>query len=175
MSPLLTARAATWRQRLDRLARPGSRRIGVVWAGRPAHNNDRMRSATLAAFAPIASLPNVTLVSLQKGPAADQVGRYYGIAPLLNLAAEINDFEDTMAILETLDLLVTVDTAVAHLAGALGRPAFVAIAYAPDWRWLLGRYDTPWYSSVRLFRQTTPGRWDDLMQDMATRAVETLT
>lgn len=67
------ARAATWRQRLDRLARPGSRRIGVVWAGRPAHNNDRMRSATLAAFAPIASLPNVTLVSLQKGPAADQV------------------------------------------------------------------------------------------------------
>jgi len=161
------ARVAAWKDRLDRLAPGGSRRIGVVWAGRPAHNNDRSRSAGLAAFAPLASVPEVTLVSLQKGPAASQAGQYFGAAPLLNLGAEVIDFNDTMAILEALDLLVTVDTAVGHLAGAMGRPVFILLAYAPDWRWLLDRADTPWYPSVRLFRQARPGGWDDVMVRVA--------
>ena len=160
-------RAAAWKERLDRLAPAASRRIGVVWAGRPAHNNDRSRSANLVAFAPLASVPGVTLVSLQKGPAASQAGQYFGAAPLLNLGAEVVDFDDTMAILEALDLLVTVDTAVGHLAGAMGRPVFILLAYAPDWRWLLVRADTPWYPSVRLFRQTRPGGWDDVMARVA--------
>jgi Tetratricopeptide repeat len=161
------ARVAVWRERLDQLAPASSRRIGVVWAGRPTHNNDRSRSASLAAFAPLASVPGVTLVSLQKGPAASQAGQYFGAAPLLNLGAEVANFDDTMAILETLDLLVTVDTAVGHLAGATGRPVFILLAYAPDWRWLLGRDDSPWYPSVRLFRQSKPGGWDDVMARVA--------
>jgi hypothetical protein len=165
------SRAAAWKDRLNRLIPSHSRRIGIVWAGRPTHNNDRQRSVSLTAFAPLASVPGVTLVSLQKGPAVAQVGQYFGTAPLLNMGMEIADFDDTMAILETLDLLVTVDTAVGHLAGAMGRPAFILLARAPDWRWLLNRSDTPWYPSVQLFRQTTPGEWDDVMADVAGRIV----
>ena len=121
----------------------------------------------LSAFSPLASLPGVTLVSLQKGPAAQQAGQYFGAAPLLNLGAEITDFDDTMAILQNLDVLVTVDTAVGHLAGAMGLPACIMVAHAPDWRWLLDRPDTPWYPSVRLFRQSTPGVWDTVIDTVA--------
>jgi Flp pilus assembly protein TadD len=166
------ARVAAWKHRLDGLMPARFRRIGIVWAGRPAHNNDRWRSASLAAFAPIAALPGVALVSLQKGPAAVQAGQYFGRAPLVNLGAEIADFEDTMAILEGLDLLVTVDTSVGHLAGALGRPAFILLARAPDWRWLLDRTDTAWYRSLTLIRQTTTGVWTDVLAKAATSVAE---
>jgi hypothetical protein len=160
-------RVAIWRERLDRLSPASARRIGLVWAGRSTHNNDRWRSAKLSDFAPLAELPDVVLVALQKGPAASQVGGYFGRAPLLNLGAEINDFDDTMAILESLDLLVTVDTSVGHLAGATGCPACILLARAPDWRWLLGRTDTPWYRSVRLIRQTVTGEWGDAGSEAA--------
>jgi hypothetical protein len=161
------ARAAAWKERIGRLTPTASRRIGIVWAGRPTHNNDRWRSASLADFAPLAALPGVALVSLQKGPAAAQAGRYFGAAPLVNIGAEIVDYEDTMAILEALDMLVTVDTSVGHVAAAMGRKAFILIARAPDWRWLLERTDTPWYPSVRLIRQTTTGVWSDAMTTAA--------
>jgi hypothetical protein len=160
-------RAAQWKQRLDRLTPAASRRIGIVWAGRPTHNNDRWRSAKLADFAPLAALPGVALVSLQKGPAAAQAGGYFGAAPLVNIGAEIGDYEDTMAILDSLDLLVTVDTSVGHVAGAMGRPAIILLARAPDWRWLLDRTDTPWYPSVTLVRQATTGVWSDVMAKAA--------
>jgi Flp pilus assembly protein TadD len=165
-----SARAARWRERLSLLTPAGYRRIGVVWAGRPSHNNDRWRSTTLAAFGPLASLPGVALVSLQKGPSGDQASRYFGMAPLINLGAEIVDYEDTIAILETLDLLVTVDTSVGHVSAAMGRPTWIMVARAPDWRWLLERTDTPWYPSVRLFRQSETGRWDDVMAAVAAAA-----
>jgi hypothetical protein len=161
------ARVARWRTRIDRLAPTRYQRIGITWAGRPTHNNDVNRSATLNTFATIADLPNTALVSLQKGPAQAQCGNYYGRAPLINLSAEIEDFDDTAAIIETLDLLVTVDTSVAHLAAAMGKPVWIMLPYAPDWRWLLDRDDTPWYPSVRLFRQTEPRRWDDVMARIA--------
>ena len=161
------ARAAVWKERLDRLTPTGRRRIGIVWAGRPTHNNDRWRSAKLTDFAPLAALPGVALVSLQKGPAAAQAGEYFGAAPLVNIGAEIGDFEDTMAILESLDVLVTVDTSVCHAAGAMGCKTFVLVARAPDWRWLLERTDTPWYPSLTLVRQTTTGVWGDAMQQAA--------
>jgi hypothetical protein len=161
-------RAAVWKQRLSSLTPTASRRIGVVWAGRPAHNNDRWRSASLAAFAPLAALPGVALVALQKGPAAAQAGQYFGAAPLVNIGAEITDYEDTMAVLDALDLLVTVDTSVGHLAGAMGRETLILLARAPDWRWLLERTDTPWYPSLTLVRQTVTGQWSDVM----TRAAE---
>jgi hypothetical protein len=157
------ARAAKWRERLAPLAPPSYRRVGIVWAGRPTHNNDRRRSASLAAFAPIAALPRVALVSLQKGPSTDQAGRYYGRAPLINVGAEIDDYDDTMALLDCLDVVVTVDTSVGHLAAAMGRPVWILLATAPDWRWLLGRSDSPWYPTVRLFRQTVARQWDDVL------------
>ena len=126
----------------------------MIWAGRPTHNNDRNRSALLADFRPLASVPRIALLALQKGPKTDRPARYYGRAPLINIGAEIEDYDDTMAILDNLDLLVTVDTSVAHLAGAMGRPVWIMLPRAPDWRWLLDRADTPWYPTVRLFRQT---------------------
>jgi hypothetical protein len=156
-----------WRERLSRLTPAGSLRVGIVWAGRPTHNNDRWRSASLADFAPLAALPGVALVSLQKGPPSAQAGQYFGAAPLVNIGAEIADYEDTMAILESLDLLVTVDTSVGHVAGAMGKKAFILLARAPDWRWLLERTDTPWYPSVRLIRQSTTGVWTDVLSKAA--------
>ena len=94
----------------------------------------------------------------------------YGRAPLINLGAEIQDYDDTMAILENIERLVTVDTSVAHLAGAMGRPVWIMLPFAPDWRWLLEREDTPWYPTVRLFRQSAVRNWDDV----ATRIAESL-
>jgi len=162
-----------WKERLDRLTPAASRRVGIVWAGRPTHNNDRWRSARLADFAPLAALPAIVFVSLQKGPAAAQAGEYFGAAPMVNVGAEIADYEDTMAILDSLDMVVTVDTSVGHVAGALGCKAIVLLARAPDWRWLLDRTDTPWYPSLRLVRQTTTGVWTDVMAKAAALVAET--
>ena len=161
------ARVARWRARLDPLVRRGHKRIGIVWAGRPTHNNDRRRSVRLADFAPLAALPGISLIALQKGPAATEAGGYFGRAPLINIGAEIGDYDDTMALLECLDLVVTVDTSVAHLAAALGRPVWVLLPTAPDWRWLLGRSDTPWYPTVRLFRQADARQWAPVLHQVA--------
>jgi hypothetical protein len=166
------AGVVAWRERLDGLVPARYRRIGIVWAGRPTHANDRDRSADLAAFAPIAALPGVALISLQKLPAAEQAGRYFGRAPLVNIGAGIDDFGDTMALLENLDLLVTVDTSVGHLAGAMGRPTWIMLSRAPDWRWLLDRADSPWYPSVRLFRQTQPRQWGSVTAGIAAALAE---
>jgi Flp pilus assembly protein TadD len=161
------SRVALWKQRLDGLVPAGFRRIGVIWAGRATHNNDRNRSALLSDFLPIANVPGIALLALQKGPKTGQAGEYYGRAPLINVGAEIQDYDDTMAILENLERLVTVDTSVAHLAGAMGRPVWIMLPRAPDWRWLLEREDSPWYPTVRLFRQTQVRRWDDVAQRIA--------
>jgi len=152
------ARTAAWRARLQDLLRPGIRRIGIVWAGRPTHNNDLNRSMSLSALAPIAALDGIALISLQKVPAQSAIADYFDRAPLLNLGAEIADFVDTMAIIETLDLVVTVDTAVAHLAGAMGKPVWILLPYAPDWRWLLERSDSPWVPDRAVVPPAEPGR-----------------
>lgn len=164
------ARSASWRVRMQYLIQPQSRRIGIVWAGRPTHNNDSNRSASLAIFAPLAELEDTVLISLQKGTGQADVGGYFGKAPLLNLGAEIADFLDTMAVIEELDLIVTVDTAVAHLAGAMGKPVWIMLPQAPDWRWLLDRTDSPWYPSARLFRQPRACDWDSVMRQVAQEA-----
>jgi hypothetical protein len=166
------ARAENWRARLDELVQPCTRRIGIAWAGRPTHNNDLNRSISLAAFAPIAGLDGITLVSLQKGAAVRAIADYSGPAPLINLGAEISDFVDTAAIIEARDLVVTVDTAIAHLAGAMGKPVWILLPYAPDWRWLLDREDSPWYATARLFRQQCPGDWCSLMRRVAQEVAE---
>ncbi len=132
-------RVAQWAERLDGLVPQGLRRIGVIWAGRPTHNNDRNRSALLADFAPMAICRGLRCWHCRKGRRLVRPATYYGRAPLINIGAEIQDYDDTMAILENLDLLVTVDTSVAHLAGAMGRPVWIMLPRAPDWRWLLDR------------------------------------
>ena len=152
------ALAARWRARLDRDIPAGLRRVGIAWAGRGTHNNDRNRSVALQAFTPVGAVPGVALVSLQKGAPAEQAGAWPGAAPLLDLSAEIDGFEDTAAIIDGLDLVLCVDTAVAHLAGVMGRPVWVLLPFAPDWRWLLGRSDSPWYPGLRLFRAPAPKR-----------------
>ncbi|WP_246472711.1 glycosyltransferase family 9 protein [Azospirillum tabaci] len=152
-------RVERWRERLDGLLPRGYRRVGLVWAGRPTHGNDRNRSLPLARLAPFFTLEKTALVSLQKGPAQAEAARYYGAAPLVDLGPELESFADTMAVLAQLDHVVCVDTAVAHLAGAMGRPTAVLLPYAPDWRWLLGSGGTPWYPTVTLHRQPAPGRW----------------
>lgn len=158
---------AGWRVRLDQLVPAGFARVGIVWAGNPEHSNDRNRSARLADFAPLAALPGVALISLQKGAGIEQVSGYFGRAPLVNIGASVRDYLDTMALLEAVDLLVTIDSSVAHLAGAMGRPAWVLLPRAPDWRWLLGRDDSPWYPSVRLFRQGEERAWQPVLQAVA--------
>jgi Tfp pilus assembly protein PilF len=160
-------RTARWRARMQNLSPDDVRRIGIVWAGRPTHNNDSNRSATLTAFAPLAEFEGTALISLQKGARQADIGGYFGQMPLLNLGAEIADFGDTMAVIEGLDLIITVDTAVAHLAGAMGRPVWVVLPFAPDWRWLLDRSDSPWYPNMRLFRQSRAGDWSSVMRQVA--------
>ncbi|HUK07338.1 MAG TPA: tetratricopeptide repeat protein [Stellaceae bacterium] len=138
--------------------------VGIVWAGNPAHGNDNDRSAPLETFLTLADLPGVQLISLQKGPRTADIA-VLGVEGLIHdLGSAIKDFADSAAVLARLDLLVAVDTAPVHLAGALGRPAFVLLAHLPDWRWLRQRADTPWYSSLRLFRQETPRDWDGVLR-----------
>ena len=164
--PYLTADPAKlvhWVERLDSLVPRGYRRFGIVWAGRPSHHNDRNRSAELKLFAALADLPNVALVSLQKGAAQSQIGGYWARAPLANLGPELRDYGDTMAVLQCLERVITVDTSVGHLAGAMGKDAWIMLPYAPDWRWLLDRDDSPWYPTVRLLRQGPERRWGPVM------------
>ncbi|WP_395454154.1 tetratricopeptide repeat protein (plasmid) [Azospirillum melinis] len=153
---------ARWGERLRGPAKDGDGlKVGIVWAGSPTHGNDRNRSIGLAPFARLASIPGVSLVSIQKGPTEGQAANPPGGFPLLNLSPDIKDFADTAAIMANLDLVVCVDTSVAHLAGALGVPVWVLVPFAPDWRWMLDREDSPWYPTMRLFRQERPQHWDD--------------
>lgn len=162
--------AAAWRARLDALCPRGHRRVGLVWAGRPEHPNDRNRSAALSDLAPLFDVPGVTFVLLQKGPRLADAARLQVIAPIVNMGASIETFSDTAALAGALDLVVSVDTSVAHLAGALGMPVWLMLPFAPDWRWLLHREDTPWYPTARLFRQAAPGDW----RGVAARVAEVL-
>ncbi|HZB90036.1 MAG TPA: tetratricopeptide repeat protein [Stellaceae bacterium] len=146
---------------------PGTRlAIGIVWAGRPQHVHDRDRSATLEDFLALAEVPGVALFSVQKGERSADIARIGAELLVEDLAPEIRDFADTARLLQQLDLLVTVDSSPAHLAGALGRPALVLLPFAPDWRWLGGAPENPWYPSLRLFRQNAPGDWAGVMAEL---------
>ncbi len=134
-------------------------KIGIAWRGSSTHKNDRARSIPLSCFEPLAGLPGIHLVSLQKGAGAEELQEARGHFPVTELGSRLEDFLDTAAVLKNLDLLIACDTAVAHLAGALGVPVWVALPFVPDWRWLLDRDDSPWYPTMRLFRQKKLGDW----------------
>jgi hypothetical protein len=165
-------RAAGWRARLQRLRPRNHRAVGLVWAGRSSHPNDRSRSVRLSRLAALFSVPATSFVALQKGPGLAEAARLFGRAPLFNVSADIRDFADTAAILNELDLLITVDTSVAHLAGALGRPVWLMLPHAADWRWLLNRTDSPWYPTFRLFRQNTADDWEGVASSVASALME---
>lgn len=139
----------------------GTLSAGLVWAGNPEHRNDRNRSCPLQALAPLFTLEGVRWYSLQKGAVAAQAAAPF---PITDLAPLLIDYADTAAAMNRLDLIVTVDTSTAHLAGALGRPTFLLLPHIPDWRWMQDRPDTPWYPQTHLFRQSTPGDWADCVE-----------
>jgi tetratricopeptide (TPR) repeat protein len=165
-------RAAAWRQRLG----GHGFRVGVAWQGKTKGNNDPYRSFPLAALAPLAALPGVRLISLQKGEGSEQLDMLpHGMAverPGEDFDAGFDAFIDSAAVMEACDLIVTCDTSIAHLAGALGRPTWTALRDVPDWRWLLERQDSPWYPSMTLYRQPRLEDWDSVFVAMA-RDLET--
>ena len=165
-------RVAAWRERLP----AGRLRIGIAWQGNPKAKVDRVRSAPLRAFAPLAAIPGATLISLQKGFGTEQIddlppGMRVETLPE-DFATGPDSFMDTAAVIENLDLVVSIDSAVSHLAGALGKPLFVALKRSPEWRWMEGREDSPWYPSARLFLQTREGEWADVLERIAAAAAE---
>jgi tetratricopeptide (TPR) repeat protein len=134
--------------------------IGLVWAGR------EQRSCSLEIFSPLSHVDSVTFYSLQKGEAAEQAKNPPDGMKLIDYTEDIHDFSDTAALMENLDLVIAVDTAVAHLAGALGKPVWTLLPFVPDWRWLLNRDDSPWYPTMRLFRQPSPGDWQSVIEEV---------
>jgi tetratricopeptide (TPR) repeat protein len=154
-----------WRGELGAI---GGRKIGIAWHGDPRQENNRARSISLRCFEPLAGLPGVQLVSLQKGAGVEQLQDAAGRFPITEVGSRLNDFMDTAGAIMNLDLVIACDTAVAHLAGALGARVWVALCYVPDWRWLLDRDDCPWYSTMRLFRQKQPGDWPGVFEEIKT-------
>ena len=163
-------RSAVWRKRLAAL--PGLK-VGLVWAGAPrpevfqfSEVVDSRRSITLNHYAPLASIPGLCLISLQKGEPAAQARTPPNGMVLHDWAEELDDFADTAALVEALDLVISVDTSVLHLVGALGKPVWVLNRYNQCWRWLSGRRDSPWYPSARLFRQPKMGNWEAVIDQV---------
>ena len=160
--------AAQWRRELA--GYPGLK-IGIAWQGNPQFRGDRFRSVRLAEFLPLGRVAGVTLLSLQKGHGSEQVAELAGQLPVVDITPQLDNergaFVDTAAVMAGLDLVITTDTATAHLAGALGVPVWVALAHVPEWRWLLGRADSPWYPAMRLFRQSAQGDWPGVFARLA--------
>jgi hypothetical protein len=168
--PYLTAEPGAverWRTRLAPLA---GLRVGIHWQGNRQYLFDALRSIRLAEFGPLAAVEGVQLVSLQQGRGTEQLADARSRFAVHELGPDVDSsgaFLDTVAIVKNLDLVITSDTSLAHVAGALGAPVWLAVSTAPDWRWLLDRADSPWYPTMRLFRQSQPRQWSDVFAAMA--------
>ena len=166
------AHLAKWSARIEQLARP---RIAIAWSGNASHDNDRNRSMAFATLARLFSSPNATparspasFVSIQRDVRNDDQAPLAAASGVSHVGDELEDFSDTAAVLAMCDLVIAVDTAVAHLAGAMGRPLWVLLPFAPDWRWTLDGETSPWYPAARLFRQTSTGDWDGVIERVGT-------
>lgn len=158
-------RVEAWR---TRLAQDRKVRVGLAWSGNPRHTNDRERSIPLGMFSPLKDVAGVSFYSLQKRADLPAGAAPPADLPLHDFTEDLHDFTDTAALIENLDLVLSVDTAVAHLAGAMAKPVWLMVPFVPDWRWLLDRSDSPWYPTLRIFRQ--PGRqdWPAVIDQIAT-------
>lgn len=157
-----SGRRAFWRQRLDAL--PVRLRVGIAWAGSPANVDDGNRSCSLQAIVGLFELPGVAWISLQLGAGREELLAVK--TPILDWGDEQTDYAETAALIAELDLIITVDTSIAHAAGALGRPVWIMLQHTADFRWLLNRADSPWYPTARLFRQPRPGDWQALAKEV---------
>jgi tetratricopeptide (TPR) repeat protein len=153
------AQVTRWSERLGTLPRP---RIAIVWSGNPDHDNDRNRSIALARLAPLFDVP-ACFMSVQRDLRGEDVRTLAAEKRVTHVGGDLADFADTAAVLALCDLVIAVDTSVVHLAGAMGRPVWVLVPFAPDWRWGLDGEATPWYPTVRLFRQTSLDDWDNVI------------
>lgn len=155
--------AARWQERLSHL---GGLKVGLAWAGSPKHVNDFRRSVELERLQPLLDAAGASFVSLQVGARAPDVTKLPQ-GTITDVSAELTDFAETAGAILNLDLIIAVDTAVVHLAGALGKPTWVMLPFSPDWRWLLDRNDSPWYPTLRLYRQPKPGDWESVIARVA--------
>jgi hypothetical protein len=139
-------------------------KVGIAWQGSLKHPRDNERSVPLELFRPLVEVPGVRLFSLQKGPGSEQLAAADWAGNVIELGSRCEDYADTAAAIENLDLVITVDTSVAHLAGAMGKPTWVVLPLVPDWRWMLARDDSPWYPTMQLFRQREDGNWGKVFE-----------
>lgn len=158
-----TSLTEKWR---NRLGPHEGFRVGIVWAGNPKHNNDLSRSIPFEHLRPLLEMEEVEFYSLQVGERRNDIGAQEFDKKLNDLSNDLTDFANTAGVIEQLDLVISVDTSVAHLAGALGRPVWTLLPLIPDWRWLLDRADSPWYSSMQLFRQERFGAWNGVVENV---------
>jgi FKBP-type peptidyl-prolyl cis-trans isomerase 2 len=162
--PYINADAAAvqrWRNKI--IADESALKIGLAWAGNPKLQYDHIRSCSLGTLSPLALHDSITFYSLQKGDASEQAKNPPEGFRLIDSSEDIKDFSDTAALIQNLDLIISVDTAVAHLAGALGKPVWTLLPFVPDWRWMQERKDSPWYPTMRLFRQPSRGDWESVI------------
>ncbi len=145
----------------------GHRKIGLAWAGNPTHHNNAARSMRLAELMPLFATPQTTFYSLQKAMSAHDRTYFQSCPQLIDLSGQLDDFLATAATVAQMDLVIAVDTAVAHLAGALGKPVWLLLPFSSDWRWLRDRADSPWYPTMRLFRQTQRNQWQPVVAQVA--------
>jgi ADP-heptose:LPS heptosyltransferase len=143
-------------------------RIGLAWAGNPNYRADRERSTELKTFLPLLEIAGVLWVSLQKGDAAVQIAGLPPQTSLYDASSGDRDLADTAALVANLDLVISTDTVIAHLAGAVGKPLWLLLPWQSDWRWMQDRLDTPWYPQARIFRQSSAGDWEELVHRVKT-------
>ena len=162
--PYLEADPKLVRTWAERIGQGPDLKVGLVWRGNPGQERDRYRSTALPTLAPLLEVPGVRFFSLQKKSAPEDLPYPES---LVDLGPELEDYADTVAVIANLDLVISVCTSSAHLAGTMGRPIWVMLSHLPDWRWFLDRDDSPWYPTARLFRQGKPGDWDGVVARMA--------
>jgi ADP-heptose:LPS heptosyltransferase len=152
-----------WQARLPPRA---ALRVGLAWSGSPGNALDAIRSMSLAQLAPLFELAGIEFVVVQKDIRNHDAETLRQWPQIMNLAPDLDDFADTAAAISLLDVVIAVDTSVAHLVGALGKPVWIPLAFSPGWRWMLDRNDSPWYPTARLFRQPTIGDWDSVVRQL---------
>jgi hypothetical protein len=155
------AHIAKWRTRIEALERP---RVAVAWSGNAQHVNDGNRSIALSRLAPLWSAASVRFIGIQRELRGDDAELLTREPRVMQIGAELDDFADTAAVVALVDLVITVDTSVAHLAGAMGRPVWILLPFSPDWRWTLAGESSRWYPTARLFRQPSLGDWDSVIE-----------